>query len=122
LFHSYDGDVLNTSLGTLGLKVVVNLAAAEDDSSDLVVGNWAKSNVIDNLSEPQSLAELLNVGARTSQLQKFFRRHNDSGLAEWSPHLGTKEVEVVGGSRRVDDSHIDTLLDISDSSLRSWSI
>lgn len=118
LFHSYDGDVLDTPLSALSLKVVVDLAATEDDSSDLFIGDWVLSNVIDNLLEPQSLAELLNVGPRSSQLEQLFWRDNDGGLAERSSYLGSKEVEIVGCGRRVDNSHVDAFLDISDGSVR----
>lgn len=122
LLDSYNRDVLNTTLCALRLKIIVDLATAEDNASDFVISDEILALIVNDLLESQSLAEIFDVRTSCSELQEFFRRNNDGGLTVSSSDLGPQEVEVVCGGRGVDDSHVYTFLMLVDLCFRSWCV
>lgn len=87
LLKSDDGDVLNVLFGALLLQIIIDLAAAEHDSADLVVRDHVFALVTDHLQESQARAEVLNVRTRRFVLQQFLRGNHNKRLAEGTAHL-----------------------------------
>lgn len=71
LFDSNDGDVIRVTFGPFGFQVVVDLATAEDNLSNLVISDHFFAGIVDNLDESQTLSEFLDFGASLSQFEEF---------------------------------------------------
>lgn len=73
LLNADDCDVADTKLGSLGLQVVVDLTAAEDYSSYLIILCHVLAFVLDHLGEVQAFRERLDVRSRTFQFKNLLR-------------------------------------------------
>ena len=71
LFDSNDCDVIRSTFGPFGLQVVVDLATAEDNLSNLVISDHFFAGIVDNFDESQTLSEFLDVRASLSQFEEF---------------------------------------------------
>jgi len=106
LLNSDDSNILDTSLGSLVLKVVVDLTRAEDNLANGGIVHQIGGSVRQDLLESESLLEFFEVRVGISQLEELLGSDHNKRLSESSMHLSSQQVEVLGGSGRVSDTHV----------------
>lgn len=111
LLDSDDGNIVDASLGSFGIQVVEDLSRAENDLFNLVIGSHICAVFINGSLESETLSKVFDVRVGSLELQEFLGCDDNQRLSEWSSHLGSKQVEVVGGGRAVSNSHVVGLLD-----------
>lgn len=105
LFNSHDGDVILLQLFSLSLQVIIDLTRAENDLLNLLVVDLIILLGNDAL-ELSATQEILHFRMDFPHFKHLFGRNNNEGLAEWTQHLSAQHVEVLGGSRAVDNLNV----------------
>src|SRR5690606_676566 len=106
-------DVVDTALLALLVKVVIDLAGAQDDAPDLRILDELDRfvakilRIVPQKPVERAVARYLGNGRhRTLVAQKRFRRHEYQRLAEIALQLPPQYVEIIGRRRAVGDLHI----------------
>ena len=111
LLNSDDGNILDSSLGSLVLEVVVDLARAVDDLADGSIVDKIGGGVVEHFLVTQTLLEVIEVRVGVSQLEQLLGGNNDQRLTESSLNLSSQQVEVLGSGGRVSNAHVRVLSD-----------
>ena len=101
LLDSYDSDILDATLGSLSLEVVVDLTTAEEHFLDLAVSNHLSGCLLDDSLESEANLEIFYLRASSTILQEFLGDWNNQWLSKWSSNLPPEQVEVLGSSGAV---------------------
>ena len=72
MFKSYDCDIICAAFGPFSFKVVVNLTAAEDNPSNLVVWDHVDTLIVDDLAKSQTFSKSLDIRPGILELQELF--------------------------------------------------
>src|SRR5262245_7225646 len=113
LLDAHQIDVVDAVLLALLVEVVIDLAGAQDDAADLVVGDEADGVVARLLRiVPQQPVEggvgreLVKARDRALVAQQALRRHQDQRLADVALELAPQHMEIVGRRRAVRHLHV----------------
>lgn len=98
LLQSHDGNVLDSTLISLCLEVIVDLARAEDDLLDLVIGDKVCGSVGDYPLEAKSDLKLFDVRVSSTILEQLLGDGHNERLAEGTANLASEQVEELGSS------------------------
>ena len=107
-------DVVDAALLALLVEIVIDLAGAQHDAADLVVGDELDL-LVRAAAARRPTAARWNVGAgrhlveprhRALVAQQRLRRHQDQRLADVALQLAAQDVEVVRRRRAVGDLHV----------------
>ena len=94
-------------------KVVVYLARTNDNSLDLRAWDKICFLVRQDSFESITFLELLDVRACSFEFEKLLWSYYNQRFAEWSSALASEHMEVLGGSRTIDDLHVDSLSNLA---------
>jgi len=106
LLNSYNSNILDSSLGSLGLEVVVDLTRAVNNLADAGVGNQFSRTVINDLLEAETGLEVFKVGVGVSELEELLGGNDNERLSESSTHLSSEQMEVLGSGGAVGNKHV----------------
>ncbi|MND59699.1 hypothetical protein D3C80_509020 [compost metagenome] len=113
LFDAQQVDIVDATLFALFIKIVVDLARAQNHATDLAVllKLDAIALVVLRIIPKQTVERRIArqfVEARHSTLvaQQRLRRHHDERLAEVTLHLTAQDMEVVSRRRNVGHLHV----------------
>src|SRR5690606_27255954 len=114
LFQTQDVDVVATGLLARVQQVVIDLARADDDLADVLVGLQRHARhvrtqlgvVAQHAVEGRTLGHVGQARHRLLVTQQRLGRHQDQRLAERTVRLATQDVEVVGRRRAVGVVHV----------------
>src|SRR5579863_2804643 len=106
-------DVVDPPLLALVIKIVIDLARADDDPADLIILHQLDLLAFMGLRmipqqavEARSRAEGLEVRDGALVAQHRLGRHRDQGLAKLALELAPQRMEEIGRRRAYDDLHV----------------
>ena len=117
LLDSYDSDILDATLGSLSLEVVVDLTTAEEHFLDLAVSNHLSGCLLNDSLESEANFEIFYLRASSTILQELLGDWNNQWLSKWSSNLPPEQVEVLGSSGAVAKTEVHSF-----DNLRLWHI
>ena len=106
LFHSDNDDVFNSTLCPLRLKIVVDLTTAEENLLNLVVWDKISCGLLNDSLESEADFKLGELGASTTEFQKFLRDGHNQWLPERPSNLSSKQMEVLCSGGAVTQSEV----------------
>lgn len=92
---SQNSYVIITILYSLRFEIIVDLAWAENDFSDLWWLDEVWMHVWKYRSESSLPSEIFNVWASCFESKKFLWSNNNQWLSKWHSHMSSQEMEIV---------------------------
>lgn len=111
-FDSQDCNVINLIILSVLIQIVVDLARAKDNFSNLVSRDEVGRLVLQKCLPSAVLIEVLQLRSGTLVSQKLLGSNNDQWLSEWQSHMSSEQVEIVCSVGWHGDFHVDSLEDI----------
>src|SRR5579884_392768 len=105
LLDPHQGDTPLAGFGARLQQVEIDLAGAQDDAADLVVGRKLLG-FADDAMKAAARPQFGERGGHLLDAQQRFRSHQHQRLAEIAAHLAPQGMEVIGGGRQIADLQI----------------